>query len=87
MSTLTHPLRLDVLLDQCARGNGGMTFYESDINAPEHLSYYRLRTEASQRAKCLLRFPGVVPGRIIMVHFRSHFENILWFWVRESPRF
>jgi acyl-CoA synthetase (AMP-forming)/AMP-acid ligase II/thioesterase domain-containing protein len=80
MSIVYTPPRLEALLDKAAEGQTGIIFYKSGNVAPEFLSYRQLRTEAALKASCLQRLDGFVPGQIILVHFRSHRENILWFW-------
>lgn len=72
--------RLEALLEKCANGTSGITFYSTEDVPPTYLSYRELRDEASFRASCLRRYPGMVPGRIVLVHFHTHHENIIWFW-------
>ncbi|KAF2811304.1 putative polyketide synthase PksJ [Mytilinidion resinicola] len=80
MSVIAIEPRLEALLDKCASGQAGIILYTAENVPPEYLSYRELRNEASLRASCLRRYHGVVPGRIVLVHFRSHRENIIWFW-------
>ncbi|KAF2491170.1 putative polyketide synthase PksJ [Lophium mytilinum] len=80
MSVLTVEPRLEALLDQCADGQAGVILYTTENYPPEYLSYRELRNEASLKAICLRNYHGVVPGRIVLVHFHSHRENMIWFW-------
>jgi acyl-CoA synthetase (AMP-forming)/AMP-acid ligase II/thioesterase domain-containing protein len=80
MSIVHTPPRLEALLDKAAEGQAGIILYKSENVAPEFLSYRELRTEASLKVSHLRRLDGFIPGQIILVHFRSHRENILWFW-------
>ncbi|KAF2185359.1 acetyl-CoA synthetase-like protein [Zopfia rhizophila CBS 207.26] len=80
MAIVNNIPRLEALLDKCASGQAGIILYSAENVPPEHLSYRELRTEALLKASCLRHYHGVVPGRIVLVHFRSHRENMIWFW-------
>lgn len=80
MVTFGNEPRLETLLDERAGGQAGITIYKGGDSPPEYLSYRELRNKASLKASYLQRYHGVVPGRIILVHFQSHCENIEWFW-------
>lgn len=69
------------LLDRCAASQAGITTYtRGQPLKPAHLSYKELRALATQKADLLLRYEVIVPGKIVLIHFQSHLENITWFW-------
>ncbi|KAI9666525.1 MAG: putative NRPS-like protein biosynthetic cluster [Bathelium mastoideum] len=72
--------RLETLLEECSRGQADIIFYEGEATAPESLSYRELRDEALYKAACLRQYQIIVPGKIVLVHFHNHRENIVWFW-------
>ncbi|MCJ1331967.1 hypothetical protein MMC10_008659 [Thelotrema lepadinum] len=80
MLSSSNPIHLESLLNECADGHAGITVYDKDYESPKYLSYCELRGEASLKAHFLRRQHGVFPGRIILVHFQNHYENIIWFW-------
>lgn len=80
MTVTNNTPRLEALLDECAGGDAGIILYTTEHTSPERLSYRELRNEASHKARCLRNYDGVVPGRIILVHFHTHRENMVWFW-------
>ena len=69
------------LLDLCTTKETGVTIYaRGDQSKPAYLSYSDLRNLATQKADLLRRYLGPIPGKIVLIHFRSHLENITWFW-------
>ncbi|KAF2793762.1 putative polyketide synthase PksJ [Melanomma pulvis-pyrius CBS 109.77] len=80
MAIFNNSPRFETLLEECANGQAGVIFYSAKNTPPEYLSYRELRNEALHKASCLRGYHGFVPGRIVLVHFRSHRENMLWFW-------
>ena len=80
MISLSKEARLESLLNECASGPAGITLYTGANSSPESLSYHELRHEASLKASYLQRQHGVISGQIVLVHFQSHPENIVWFW-------
>ncbi|CAD6584664.1 MAG: hypothetical protein ASARMPRED_001828 [Alectoria sarmentosa] len=69
------------LLDQCAASQAGIfTYARGEYLKPAHLSYSELRTLATQKANLLRRYEGIVRGKVVLIHFQSHIENIIWFW-------
>jgi acyl-CoA synthetase (AMP-forming)/AMP-acid ligase II/thioesterase domain-containing protein len=77
MRTTPH---LKTLLEEAAEGEAGIILYKSENIVPEFLSYCDLRKKALLKATCLRSQGGVVPGQIVLIHFRNHHDNILWFW-------
>ena len=72
---------IKVLLDLCAATQAGITTYaHGERSRSPHLKYSELRALATQKADLLRCFEGIIPGKIILIHFQSHLENITWFW-------
>ena len=72
--------RLEALLSKCADGHAGIIFYTTNEAQSEYLDYRELRNEASLKARYLQHHHGVMPGRIVLVHFNTRRENITRFW-------
>ena len=69
------------LLDLCAARQAGITTYGGGEQLkPARLSYSELRILATQKADLLRRYEDIIPGKIILIHFQNHLENIIWFW-------
>ncbi|KAL9608658.1 MAG: hypothetical protein Q9167_006525 [Letrouitia subvulpina] len=69
------------LLDVCAASQAGIFTYAREERLQNaYLSYGELRTLVTHKADSLRCYKGIFPGRIILVHFHSHLENIIWFW-------
>ncbi|PVH96464.1 thioesterase domain protein [Periconia macrospinosa] len=59
----------------------GLTFYDTGDQALEtNLSYADLLATARRYAALVLKGPGFVPGKIVVLYFNNHFDNITWFW-------
>ncbi|KAH7394853.1 putative polyketide synthase PksJ [Phaeosphaeria sp. MPI-PUGE-AT-0046c] len=74
------PQDLGALLEESAVSCTGILIYSSEDVEPEFLSYRSLRVEALTKAHKLKQHHGVLPRQIILVHFHSHRENLVWFW-------
>jgi acyl-CoA synthetase (AMP-forming)/AMP-acid ligase II len=72
--------RLETLLVDVAQGEAGLTFYTPEDAEPEFLSYHGLHKEALFKAGCLQMLDNLIQSRIVLIHFRSHRDNIVWFW-------
>lgn len=69
------------LLDLSAVKQAGIIFYSrGEQSKPAHLKYSELRALATQKAESLHCFAGILPGKIVLIHFQSHLENVIWFW-------
>ncbi|KAI9037667.1 non-ribosomal peptide synthetase [Aspergillus affinis] len=69
------------LLDQSALSSAGIVAYpEGDRCPPTYLSYAQLRDRVSHKAEWLRRVDGFRPNAVTLVHFRTHLDNITWFW-------
>ena len=70
-------------LEQCNKNNPkrGITFHSrSEPLKPIKLSYSELVASAKQNANKLRAVDGVSAGKIVLVHFSTHFDSIVWFW-------
>ncbi|KAL9003649.1 MAG: hypothetical protein Q9188_003493 [Gyalolechia gomerana] len=47
---------------------------------PTDLGYKELYSLAVQKAGLLRHYRSVARGKIVLIHFQSHLENIIWFW-------
>ena len=61
-------------------GQGVTTHEHERPLKQEHLTYGSLRALAVQRADLLHDIEGVVPGKIILIHFASQMDTMVWFW-------
>lgn len=77
---MLFPQDLGTLLEEAAEGHTGLLIYSTGKADPEFLSYRSLRVEALAKATRLKHRCGVLPRQIILVHFHSHRENVVWFW-------
>ena len=81
MAFLNAEPHIAQLLDRGAASEAEIIAYVSGIQSkPTHLSYSELRALATQKAGLLQCYHSIVPGKIVLIHFRSHLENIIWFW-------
>ena len=75
------------LLDRCAATQAGITFYApGELSNPTHLSYNELHASVTQKADLLRRYPGIRPGKIVLIHLQSHRDSIVWFWASIRAR-
>ena len=73
--------QIATLLDLCASREVGIIAYApGEWTKPAHLSYSELRALATQKADFLSRYDGIFPRKIVLIHFKSHIKNIIWFW-------
>ncbi|KAL9619123.1 MAG: hypothetical protein Q9160_006212 [Pyrenula sp. 1 TL-2023] len=69
------------LLDDCTASQAGLIIFEYKKGSEAvHLTYGDLSRLAKQNADLLRRWEGVSFGRNILIHFRDHLQNIIWFW-------
>ena len=70
------------LLAKAAGSNAGIVTYapHSDVNSPIRTSYGSLFEAAKDKARLIHHINGITPLSIILVHFDSHTDNIVWFW-------
>lgn len=74
---------LEHLLKRASRSNGGLVFYsdeEGDSKATT-MSYRELLADAKDKARLIRRrMKTQSPEQVLLLHFDSHRDNILWFW-------
>lgn len=73
---------LTQLLARAATATTGLTFYtpgNEDLK-PYHISYADLQENAAQKARLLRGIDGLSASSILLLHFDSQQETIVWFW-------
>lgn len=81
MSHLLSDVHIATLLDRGAATEAGIIAHPSTERLkPTSLSYKELRALVSSKANLLQRDPRIRQGKIILIHFQDHLENIIWFW-------
>ncbi|KAI4147623.1 MAG: hypothetical protein LQ341_001750 [Variospora aurantia] len=81
MSASFHDGHIATILDRGAATQAGITIYTSgEHSKPAHLSYSQLRALVTQKAQLLRGCKDVGPGKVLLIHFQTHLENIIWFW-------
>ena len=81
MALSNNEPHIATLLDLCAARQAGVTTYtDGKGSKPIYLSYSELRAVVVEKAERLRRYAGITPGKIILIHFKSHMQNIVWFW-------
>lgn len=79
-STHAEP-HISTLLDQSTSSEAGIiTYHDGDRSKPVRMSYRQLRRLALQNAKLLLSQEEICTGKVILILFQDHLENIVWFW-------
>lgn len=69
------------ILDRAAATRAGIITYPPRENSkPTYLSYKALDALVAQKTGLLQRHPSIYGRKIILIHFKSHLENIIWFW-------
>ncbi|KAF7560190.1 hypothetical protein G7046_g3951 [Stylonectria norvegica] len=73
---------LSQLLTRAANSDGGLVYYTSGtgFQAPLRLSYAQLLEEAKEKLNLLWSIKGISLDSIILLHFNSQYENIVWLW-------
>ena len=73
---------LSQLLARAAASDAGLIYYAPGMvpQAPLRLSYAYLLKEAKEKSRLLYSINGISRNTIILLHFDSQHENILWFW-------
>ena len=69
------------LFKHAVKSSSGIIAYpEGDLSQSEWLSYAELWQRSADNAGLLRHINGFYPGRIILIHFRNHLDNMVWFW-------
>jgi acyl-CoA synthetase (AMP-forming)/AMP-acid ligase II/acyl carrier protein len=73
---------LSQLLVQAAATEAGLVFYTPGTvpPAPLRLSYAQLLGEAKEKSRLLYSINGISHNSIVLLHFDSQRESIVWFW-------
>lgn len=81
MSSSFPDSHIATILDRGAATQAGITVYTSGQHSkPTHLSYSQLRALVRQKAQLLGGCKDVGPGKVLLIHFQTHLENMIWFW-------
>ncbi|KAL8949402.1 MAG: hypothetical protein Q9222_004485 [Ikaeria aurantiellina] len=74
-------LLLANLMDVASAEQAGIVVYaDSEGSEPTSMTYDGLREAALSKRRQLRGCHEVEPGSIVLIHFPSHLENIIWFW-------
>ena len=69
------------LLYRAARSHAGITIYsEWEETSYKHITYKELVDAALNKASVIKSIPNIRHGKVILLHFSSFEENVLWFW-------
>lgn len=86
-STALEPLEsvnsLEQLLKRASSTSGGLVFYSDEDGVPKSstMSYRELLADARDKASLIRRrMKTQSPEKVVLLHFDSHRDNILWFW-------
>jgi acyl-CoA synthetase (AMP-forming)/AMP-acid ligase II len=74
---------LPQLLSSAAATSGRCIFYSAGEDGnllSESTSYAELLMEAAEKASRIASIPGLAPDSVLLLHFASQRENIVWFW-------
>ncbi|EED20740.1 NRPS-like enzyme, putative [Talaromyces stipitatus ATCC 10500] len=73
---------LTQLLQGAAKSKSGLRFYKpvEDLLESMYVSYSDLLEDATEKARLLRAIEGLTPSTILLIHFDSQHEAILWFW-------
>lgn len=79
--TACPPPNVSHLLVRAAASDAGLSYYTSEHESePRRLSYAALQRDATEKASLLRSIDNIDHNSIILLHFDTQFENILWFW-------
>ncbi len=74
-------INLAQLLYRAARSRAGITIYsEWEETSCKHVTYKELLGAALNKASLIKSIPNIRHGKVILLHFSSFEENVLWFW-------
>ncbi|KAJ4292415.1 hypothetical protein N0V90_009077 [Kalmusia sp. IMI 367209] len=73
---------LSQLLARAAATDAGLIYYTPGTvpQIPQRLSYAQLLGEAKEKSRLLHGINGISKKSIVLLHFDSQHENIVWFW-------
>ncbi|CAF9922048.1 MAG: hypothetical protein GOMPHAMPRED_002476 [Gomphillus americanus] len=71
---------LSNLLVQSAANQKRIIFHDNTSQIPEYLTYKDLLEEAHHKASVLQQRYGATTGKIVLIHFQTHRQNVAWFW-------
>ena len=69
------------MLYRAARSRAGISIYsEWKETSCKHITYKELLDAALDKASLIKSIPNMRHGKVILLHFSSFEENVLWFW-------
>ena len=81
MTLLTAEPHIATLFDLCTTEQAGIIIHtHGEPLKPARLRYRELRALVMHKADLLRRYQRIAPGKIVLIHLKSHLENIIWFW-------
>ena len=83
LETTVDPVQnITQLLARAAASTAGVIYYTSGSSprASLRLSYAELLTQAKRNSRALCGISGISRSSVILLHFDSQIENIVWFW-------
>jgi acyl-CoA synthetase (AMP-forming)/AMP-acid ligase II len=70
---------LTTWLDSSAATDSGIIIYP-DVDVATRIAYRELRDLALQKATILRSSNGFTQRKVVLIHFDTHLQNIVWFW-------
>lgn len=73
---------LSQLLAQAAASTAGIVYYRPQSGSQQalRLSYAELLGQAKEKSRLMYRINGLEQGSIVLLHFDTQIENIIWLW-------
>ena len=74
---------LQGLLDSAStrgRDRGLVVYHAGKLDTPCTVTYEQLREQAIHNARLLRSIDNLAQGSVILLHFDSHLDNMVWFW-------
>ncbi|KAL4734113.1 hypothetical protein BDV11DRAFT_209656 [Aspergillus similis] len=73
---------LSQLLAWASTTSGGLIFYsrENDVLTSTRVSYSELLADTGEKARAISQIPGLSSDSILLLHFETQREVIVWFW-------
>jgi acyl-CoA synthetase (AMP-forming)/AMP-acid ligase II/thioesterase domain-containing protein/aryl carrier-like protein len=75
--SILHLLEDAALRRSCA---AAVTFYSHNGRQEKALTYAEFLQACQEKARLVCQIPGISQSSVVLLHFDSHEQNILWFW-------
>ncbi|KAL8941388.1 MAG: hypothetical protein Q9216_002266 [Gyalolechia sp. 2 TL-2023] len=74
-------MHIETILHRAAATQARLITYKSrEKSKPTYFSYRELYSLAAQKADILRQYRSASSGKVVLIHFQSHLETIIWFW-------